>query len=66
MGREHDGYRDNLASILEFTQGGHTLNCAQVSRYTGIKNFYAIKKRYQFTDGRITAEALARALCGAK
>lgn len=66
MSMEYDGYRDNLASILEFTQGGHTLNCAQVSRYTGIKNFYAIKKRYPFVNGYVTAEALARALCGAK
>lgn len=66
MSREYDGYRDNLASILEFTNGTHTLNYAQVSQYTGIVERRALRKRYPFVEGRITAEALARALCGAK
>lgn len=64
MGREYDGYRDNLASILEFTGGAHTLNITDVCRYTGISKRETVRRHYNFSRGRITAEALARALAG--
>lgn len=64
MAREFAAYRDTLAGILSVTEGRHLLTVADVSRYSGIKNYAAIKKRYAFVNNRISAEALARQIVG--
>lgn len=61
---EHPAYRDNLEQILQFTCGKHLLSVTDVGRFTGIVDHRAIKRRYPFTDGRISAATLARCMCG--
>lgn len=58
--KEKDGYRENLACILNFTDGRHTLTLKDVRAFTGIKDNRTLKKRYSFTDGRISASTLAK------
>ena len=62
MGREKEGYRDNLESILAFTGGKHLLNATAVGNYLGIDRHTA-QRRFGVTRDGITAEALARKLC---
>lgn len=61
---EHIDYRNNLEQILQFTGGTHMLTIADVSRFTGIKKYYVLKKRYPFIDNYISAATLARCMCG--
>lgn len=64
MSREREAYRDNLADILDFTEGKRLLNISDVRRYTGLRDDRAIKKRFPFRDGYISAPTLARCLSG--
>lgn len=41
-------YRDNLADILEFTEGRHLLSLEDVRRFTGIKKYSTLKNRFPF------------------
>lgn len=61
MSKEKRGYRDQLESILEFTNGKHLLSISDVSRYLGIHR-ETVKIRYGVTRDGITAESLARRL----
>jgi len=64
MSREREAYRDNLADILDFTEGKRLLTITDVRRYTGLRDDRAIKKRFPFRDGYISAPTLARCLSG--
>lgn len=56
---EKAGYREQLASILEFTGGKHLLKIIDVARYTGLTTETA-KRRYGIGRDGISAEQLAR------
>ena len=62
MGRERKNYRDNLESILAFTEGRHLLSARDVGKYLG-RNERTVAKNYNIPKSGITAETLARALC---
>lgn len=64
MSREREVYRDNLEDILTFTDGKRLLTITDVRRYTGLRDDRAIKKRFPFRDGYISAPTLARCLSG--
>ena len=64
MSREKDGYREILQDVLEFSCGRRMLSIKEVSTYTGIADYRAIKKRFHFEDNYISAFALARSLVG--
>lgn len=64
MSREREAYRDNLEDILTFTEGKRLLTITDVRRYTGLRDDRAIKKRFPFRDGYISAPTLARCLSG--
>lgn len=59
MSREKANYRPMLEDILVFTSGKRLLNIAEVARYTGKTRDWCIK-HIPFTEGHITAVALAR------
>lgn len=59
MAREKADYRDNLESILEFTDRKHMLTGLQVAEYTGLC-FNTVKKLFPFKGKYISAETLAR------
>lgn len=59
---EKAGYREQLASILEFTGGKHWLKCVDVQRYTGL-TFARAKKQFGIETNGISAEQLARKMC---
>lgn len=61
MPREKESYRDNLCSILEFTENRHALNIKTVSEYLGM-DVKVVKARFPFKDRYISAETLAREL----
>ena len=62
MAREKAAYRDNLDSILSFTDGKHMLNVSGVAKYTGLTRA-TVKKMFPFKEsGHISAETLAREL----
>ena len=54
--------RDNLADILEFTEGRHLLSLEDVRRFTGIKKYSTLKNRFPFNGSKISAATLARSL----
>lgn len=61
------GYRDVLEDILAFTEGRRVMTIAEVSKYTGLKDYRTIKKRYpRFENGCIPVPVLARLMCSAK
>ena len=63
--RELEGYRDNLEDILAFFNDKRMLSVKDVKRYTGLKDYYAIKKRFPFMEGGyISAVTLARCMAG--
>lgn len=64
MSRECIGYRENLQDILEFSGGHRMLNIKEVGTYTGMTDYRAIKKRFPFKDGYISAATLALCLSG--
>ena len=64
MSREKDGYREILQDILEFSSGRRMLTVKEVSAYTGIADYRAIKKRFHFVDNYISVFVLAKHLCG--
>ena len=64
VSREKEGYREILQDILEFSSGRRMLSIKEVSAYTGIADYRAIKKRFAFEDSYISAFVLARALAG--
>lgn len=64
MSRERCGYRENLQDILEFSGGRRLLTVADVSAYTGLKDYRTIKRRFAFVDNRISAANLAMHLSG--
>ena len=64
MSRELPAFRENLQDVLEFSGGRRLLSIADVKRYTGLSDYRAIKKRFPFTNGFISAATLARALSG--
>ena len=49
-------YRDNLADILEFTEGRHLLSLEDVRRFTGIKKYSTLKNRFPFNGSKICLE----------
>lgn len=55
-------YRDNLADILEFTEGRHLLSLEDVRRFTGIKKYSTLKNHFPFNGSKISAATLARSL----
>ena len=57
-------YRENLEQILKFSEGRNLLGVSEVGRFTGLVDQRAIKRRYPFIDGKISAATLARCLCG--
>ena len=57
-------YRENLEQILEFSGGRNLLSITEVGRFTGLVDQRAIKRRYPFIDGKISAATLARCMCG--
>ena len=57
-------YRENLEQILEFSGGRNLLSITEVGRFTGLVDQQAIKRRYPFVNGKISAATLARCLCG--
>ena len=57
-------YRENLAQILEFSGGRNLLSITEVGRFTGLVDQRAIKRRYPFINGKISAATLARCMCG--
>lgn len=61
---EHPDYRANLEQVIAFTEGRQLLSIADVSRFTGLKKYPALHKRFPFIDGYISAATLARCLCG--
>ena len=61
---ESQYYRDNLEQILKFSEGRNLLGVSEVGRFTGLVDQRAIKRRYPFIDGKISAATLARCLCG--
>ena len=61
---EHPAYRDNLEQILEFSGGRNLLSITEVGRFTGLVDQRAIKRRYPFINGKISAATLARCMCG--
>lgn len=64
MSREKAGYREILQDILEFSQGRRMLTIKEISAYTGIADYRAIKKRFPVKDNYISAFALAMSLTG--
>lgn len=64
MSREKAGYREILQDILEFSNGRRMLTIKEVSAYTGITDYRAIKKRFQFEDNYISVFALAKQMAG--
>lgn len=61
---EHIDYRNNLEQVLAFSGGKQLLSITDVRRFTGIVDPRTVKKRFPFTDGKISAATLARCLCG--
>ena len=61
MAREKADYRDNLESILEFTDRKHMLTGLQVAEYTGLC-FNTVKKIFSFKGKYISAPTLARCM----
>ena len=61
---EHIDYRINMEQILASTNGKQLLNAADVLRFTGLKDYRTVRKRFPFKDGTISAATLARCLCG--
>ena len=57
-------YRENLEQILEFSGGRNLLSITEVGRFTGLVDQRAIKRRYPFVKGKISAATLARCMCG--
>ena len=57
-------YRENLEQILEFSGGRNLLSITEVGRFTGLVDQRAIKRRYPFINGKISAATLARCMCG--
>ena len=57
-------YRENLEQILEFSGGRNLLSITEVGRFTELVDQRAIKRRYPFINGKISAATLARCLCG--
>ena len=57
-------YRENLEQILEFSGGRNLLSITEVGRFTVLVDQRAIKRRYPFVNGKISAATLARCLCG--
>ena len=61
---ESFAYRENLEQILEFSGGRNLLSITEVGRFTGLVDQRAIKRRYPFINGKISAATLARCMCG--
>lgn len=61
---EQFAYRENLEQILQFSGGRNLLSITEVGRFTGLVDQRAIKRRYPFINGKISAATLARCLCG--
>ena len=57
-------YRENLEQILQFSGGKQLLSITEVGRFTGLVDQRAIKRRYPFVNGKISAATLARCMCG--
>ena len=57
-------YRENLEQILKFSGGRNLLSITEVGRFTGLVDQRAIKRRYPFINGKISAATLARCMCG--
>lgn len=64
---ENAYYRDNLAQILQFSQGRNLLTISDVRRFTGIMDSRTIRKRFPISqNGTISAATLARCMCPQK
>lgn len=61
--KEKDGYREQLQSVLEFTNGTHLLSVKDVMQFTG-RSRATVSKLFEFNKGYISAEMLARQLIG--
>lgn len=62
MARETEFYRDNLEAILAFTGGKQLLSIKQVGKFTGLRKYETLHKRFPFQQGYISAPTLARCL----
>lgn len=57
-------YRENLESILAFTQNRHMISITEAKEYMGFVNPRAVHKRCPyFVGGWCSVETFARALC---
>lgn len=61
---EHPDYRNNLEQILQFSDGRQMLTLGEVMKFTGIRHYTTLHKRFPFVDGYISAATLARCMCG--
>jgi hypothetical protein len=61
---EHIDYRNNLEQVLKFSEGRQMLTIGEVMKFTGMKHYQTIHKRFPFVDGYISAATLARCMCG--
>ena len=59
--KEAEAYRENLESILGFTDGKHYLTQARAATYLGVTRQTAAK-RFSITHDGISAETLAKRL----
>lgn len=64
MPRERQFYRENLEQILSFSGGRQLLSVNDVRRFTGIKDYRTIKRRFPFSDNYISAATLAACMAG--
>ena len=62
MPRENEAYRDNLERIKDRFPNQELLSIKNVRDFTGIKNFYTVKKIFPFQHSYISAATLARCL----
>lgn len=64
MSSKKVGYMEILQDILEFSNGRRMLTVKEVSAYTGLTDYRAIKRKFPFQDNYIAAPVLAMHLAG--
>jgi len=60
--REHEAYRDNLESLLEFFGNKRLLTASDVAEYCGRDRRF-VKQLYDIPRTGITVNTLARKMC---
>ena len=62
MSRELEFYQDNLAQVLDFSNGRQMLRINEVMDFTGIKSYATVGKMFPFYNGYISVATLARCM----